>query len=160
MVRYLTKCESLRRNKFKKWHQFSSVAQSCPILCDPVDSSLPGFPVNHQLPKLAQTHVHWVSDAIQPSHPLSSPSPPAFNLSQHQCIFQWVNSSYQVAKVLKFQLQHQSFQRIFISLVSKGLASLLQHHSLKPSIRGEEPRWRRSRTGRTLSPPQIHQKSI
>ena len=124
----------MRRNKFKKWHQFSSVAQSCPTLCDPVNCSMPGFPVNHQLPKLTQTQVHWVSDAIQPSHPLSSPSPPAFNLSQHQCIFQWVNSSYQVAKVLKFQLQHQSFQRIFISLVSKGLASLLQHHSSKPSI--------------------------
>ena len=79
--------------------QFSSVAQSCPTLCDPVDCTTPGFPVHHQLPELAQTHVHWVGDAIQPSHPLSSPSP-AFNLSQHQGLFQWVSSLHQVAKVL------------------------------------------------------------
>ena len=82
--------------------QFSSVAQSCLTLCDPMDCSMPGFPVLHQLPKLAQTHSNWVSDAIQPSHPLSSPSPPAFNLSLHQGLFQWVNSSHQVAKVLEF----------------------------------------------------------
>ena len=88
------------------------VAQSCLTLCNPMDCSTPGFFSLHHLPKLAQTHVHWVSDAIQPSHPLSSPSP-AFNLSQHQGLFQWVNSSYQVAKVLEFQLQHQSFQWIF-----------------------------------------------
>ena len=69
-------------------HQFSSVAQSCPTLCDPVDCSMPGFPVHHQLPELAQTHVCLVSDAIQSSHPLSSPSPPAFNLSQHWSLFQ------------------------------------------------------------------------
>ena len=73
-----------------------SVAQSCLTLCDPVDCSTPGFPV-HQLPELAQTHVHWVGDAIQPSHPLSSPSPPALNLSQHRGLFQWVSSSHQVA---------------------------------------------------------------
>ena len=78
----------------------------------PMDCSTPGFPVHHHLPELPQTHVHWVSDAIQPSHPLSSPSP-AFNLSQHQCLFQWVSSSHQVAKVLELQLQHQSFQWIF-----------------------------------------------
>ena len=90
-----------------------SVAQSCPTLCDPMDCSMPAFPVLHQLPELAQTHVHWVGDAIQPSHPLSSPSPPVFNLSQHQGLFQGVSSSHQVAKVLKFQLQHQSFQWIF-----------------------------------------------
>ena len=90
--------------------QFSSVAQSCPILCDPVNSSTPGLPVHHQLPEFTQTHVHRVSHAIQPSHPLSSPSPPAPNPSQHQSLFQWVNSSHQVAKVLEFQLQHQSFQ--------------------------------------------------
>ena len=90
------------------WDQFSSVAQSCPTLCDPMDCSTPGFPVHHQLLELTQTHVHWVSDAIQPSHPLSSPSPPAFNLSQHQGLFKWVSSSHQVAKVLEFQLQHQS----------------------------------------------------
>ena len=72
--------------------QFSSVAQSCPTLCDAMDCSTPDFPVHHQLPEHAQTHVHWVGDAIQPSHPLSSPSPPAFNLSQHQGLFQWVSS--------------------------------------------------------------------
>ena len=92
--------------------QFSSVAQSCPTLHDPMDCSTPGFPVHHQLPKLAQIHVHWVSDAIQPSHPLEYPSP-AFILSQHQSLFQGVSFSHQVAKVLKFQLQHQSFQWIF-----------------------------------------------
>ena len=90
--------------------QFSSVAQSCPTLCDPRDYSRPGLPVHHQFPELTKTHVHWVSDAIQPALPLSSPSPPAFNLSQHQDLFQWVSSSHQVAKVLEFQLQHQSFQ--------------------------------------------------
>ena len=89
---------------------FSSVAQSCPTLCDPMNSSTPGLPVHHQLPESTQTHVHWVGDAIQPSHPLSSPSPPALNLSQHQGLFQWVSSSHQVAKVLEFQLQHQSLQ--------------------------------------------------
>ena len=88
----------------------SSVAQSCPILSDPMDCSTPGLPVHHQLPEFTQTHVHWVGDAIQPSHPLSSPSPLAFSLSQHQGLFQWVSSSHQVAKVLEFQLQHQPFQ--------------------------------------------------
>ena len=91
--------------------QFSSVIQSCPALCDPMDCSMPGLPVHHQLLELAQTHDRQVSDAIQPSHPLSSPSPPAFNLSQHQGHFPWVSSSHQVAKVLEFQLQ--SFQWIF-----------------------------------------------
>ena len=89
--------------------QFSSV-QSCLTLCDTMDCSTPGFPVHHQLPELAQTHVHWVGDSIQPSHPLSSPSPPAFSLSQHQGLFHWVSSSHQMAEVLEFQLQHQSFQ--------------------------------------------------
>ena len=89
---------------------FSSVAQSCLTLCSPMDCSTLGFPVHHQLPELAQTHVHQVSDAIQPSHPLSTSSPPAFNLSQHQGLFQGVSSSHQVAKVLEFQHQHQSFQ--------------------------------------------------
>ena len=91
--------------------QLSSVAQSCLTLCYPMDCSTPGFPVHHQLPELAQTHVHQVGDAIQPSHPLSSPSPPAFNLSQHQGLFQWLSSLHQVAKVL--ELQHHSFQWIF-----------------------------------------------
>ena len=90
--------------------QFSWVAQSCPTLCDPMNCSTPGLPVHHQLPEFIQTHVHRVSDAIQPSHPLSSPFPPAPNPSQHRSVFQWVNSSYEVAKVLEFQLQHQSFQ--------------------------------------------------
>ena len=89
------------------------VAQSCLTLCDPMDCSTPGLPVHHQLSELTHTHVHRVGDAIQPSHPLSSPSPPAFNLSQHQGVFQWVSSLHQVAKVLEFQLQHQSFQWIF-----------------------------------------------
>ena len=79
--------------------QFSSVAQSCPTLCDPTDWSMPGLPVHHQLPEFTQTHVHWVGDAIQPSHPLSSPSP-AFNLSQHWGLFKWVSSLHQVVKIL------------------------------------------------------------
>ena len=82
-------------------------------LCDPMDCSTPGFPVLQQLPELTQTLVHLASDAIQPSHPLLSPSSPAFNLSQHQDLFQWVSSSYQVARILELQPQHQSFQRIF-----------------------------------------------
>ena len=88
-------------------NQFSSVAQSCPTLCNPMDCSMPGFPIHHQLPELSQTHVHWVGDAIQSSHPLSSPSSPAFNLSQHQGLFQRVSSLYQVAKVLADQLSNQ-----------------------------------------------------
>jgi len=84
--------------------QFSSVTQSCPTLFDPMNCSTPGLPVHHQLPEFTQTHVHRVGDAIQPSHPLSSPSPPAPNPSQHQSLFQWVNSSHEVAKVLEFQL--------------------------------------------------------
>ena len=91
--------------------QFSSVAQSCPTLCDPMNRSTPGLPVHHQLPEFTQTHVHRVSYAIQPSHPWSSPSPPAPNPSQHHSLFQWVNSPHEVAKVLEFQLQHHSFQR-------------------------------------------------
>ena len=87
-----------------------SSVQSCPTLCDPMNRSTPGFPVHHQLLESTQTHVNWVGDAIQPSYPLSSPSPPALNLSQHQGLFKWVSSSHQVAKVLEFQLQHQSFQ--------------------------------------------------
>ena len=92
--------------------QFSSVSQSCLTFCDIMDCSTPGFPVLHQLPEVVQTHIHWVSEAIQLSHPLSSPSPPAFNLSKHQSLFQWISSSHQVAKVLELQLQHQSFQWI------------------------------------------------
>ena len=90
--------------------QFSSVTQSCLTLCNPMNCSTPGLPVHHQLPEFTQTHIHQVGDAIQPSHPLSSPSSPAPNPSQHQGLFQSVNSSHEVAKVLEFQLQHQSFQ--------------------------------------------------
>ena len=92
---------------------FSSVAQLCPTVCDPMNHSMPGLPVHHQLPEFTQPHVHWVIDTIQPSHPLSSPSPPSFNLSQHQGLFKWVSSLHQVAKVLQFEFQHQSFQWIF-----------------------------------------------
>ena len=84
----MAKSETICIPKYIMIVQFSSVAQSCPTLCDPMDCSMPGFPVHRQLPELAQTHVHRVSDAIQPSHPLSSPSPPAFTLSQHQGLFQ------------------------------------------------------------------------
>ena len=124
--------------------QFSSVAQTCPTLCDPMDCSMPGLPVHHQLPEFTQTHVHWVGDDIQPSHPLPSPSP-AFKLSQYQGLFQWVSALHQMAKVLEFQLQHQSFQWIFrtdflrtdwldLLAVQGTLKSLLQHHSSKASI--------------------------
>ena len=99
--------------------QFSSVAQSCPTLCNPVNCSTPGLPVHHQLLEPTQTHVHWVSDTIQPSHPLSSPSPPALNISQHQGLFKWVSSLYQVAKVLEFQRQHQSFHLFPHTNISK-----------------------------------------
>ena len=90
--------------------QFSSVTQSCPTLCDPMICTMPGLPVHHKLPEFNQTHVHWVGDAIQPSHPLLTPSPPALNLSQDQGLFKWVRSLHQMAKILEFQLQHQSFQ--------------------------------------------------
>ena len=96
--------KSLNLFLFCKSYQIRSVAQSCPTLCNPMNHSMPGLPVHHQLPEFTQAHVHRVSDAIQPSHPLSSPSPPAPNPSQHQILFQWVNSSHEVAKVLEFQL--------------------------------------------------------
>ena len=94
----------LSRQIFTKSIQFSSVAQSCLTLWDPMNRSTPGLPVHHQLPEFTQTHVHRVSDAIQPFHPLSSSSPPASNPSQYQSLFQWVNSLHEVAKVLEFQL--------------------------------------------------------
>ena len=93
--------------------QFSLVTQSCPTLCNPMDCSTKDLPFHHQLRELAQTNVHWVSDVIQPSHPLSSPSLPSFNLVQLQGLFQGFSSLHQVAKILEFQLQHQSFQQIF-----------------------------------------------
>ena len=112
---------------------FSSVAQLCLTLCDPMDCSTPGLPVHHQLPEFTQTHVHCVGDTIQPSHPLSTPSPPAFNLSQHQGLFQF-SSLNQMTKVLEFQLQHQSNDYsglisfridLLISLLPKGLSRVL-----------------------------------
>ena len=125
--------------------QFSSVTQSCLTLHNPMDHSMLGLPVHHQLLESTQTHIHWVSDAIQPFHPLSSPSPPAFNLSQHQGLFQWVPLHITWPKYW-FQLQHQSFQWIFrisfrmdwlVILPVQGiLKSLLQHHSSKASILG------------------------
>ena len=102
--------------------QCISVAQLCPTLCNPMNRSTPGLPVHHHLPEFTQTHVHRVHGAIQPSHPRSSPSPPAPNPSQHQSLFQWVNSSHEVAKVLKLQLQHHSFQRNpRVDLLQNGL---------------------------------------
>ena len=95
------------RPKWPRMHthiQFSSVAQSCPTLCNPMNRSTPGLPVHHHLSEFTQTHVHRVRDPIQPSHPRLSPSPPASNPSQHQSLFQWVNFSHEVAKVLEFQL--------------------------------------------------------
>ena len=101
--------------------QLSSVTQSCLTLCDPMDWSMLGLPVHRQLPEPTQTHVHWVGDAIQLSYPLSSPSPPAFNLSQYQGLCKWVSASHQVAKVVEFQLQHQSFQWTPRTDLSDGL---------------------------------------
>ena len=130
---------------FYNVHASIVVAQSCITLCEAMGCIMPCFPVLHYLPELAQTHVLWVNDAIQPSHPLSFPSPLAFNLSQNQGLFQWVSSSHQVAKVLEFQLQHRSFQwtprmisfrmdSLYILAVQGTLKSLLQHHSSKVSI--------------------------
>ena len=99
--------------------QFSSVAQSCPTLCNPMNRSTPGLPIHHQLLEFTQTHVHWVGDAIQPSHPLLSPSPPA--LSLYQDLFQWVSSSHQVAKVLEFELQLPKHIQDCFPLGSAGL---------------------------------------
>ena len=121
--------------------QFSSVTQSCPTLCDPMNHSTPGLPIHHHLPEFTQIHVHQVSEAIQPSHPLSSPSPPAPNPSQHQSLFQWVNSSHEVVKVLQFQLHHHSLQRtprtdllqktVWISLQSKGLSRVFSNTTVR-----------------------------
>ena len=97
--------EAQDSNSKMAFSSVSSVTQLCLTLCDPMDCSTPSLPVYHQLLGFTQTHVHWLSDAIQPSHPLSSPSPPAFSPSQHQSLFQWVSSLHQVAKILEFQLQ-------------------------------------------------------
>ena len=125
--------------------QFSSVTQSCPNLCHPMDCSVPGFPVHHQLPNLTQTYVHWVTDDIQPSRPLLAPSPPAFNLYQHQGLFRWVSSSHQVTKYWSSSLSISpsneysgpiSFRVDWVDLlaVQGTLKSLLQHHSSNASI--------------------------
>ena len=125
--------------------QFSSVAQSCPTLCDPMNHSTPGLPVHHQLPEFTQTHIHRVSDAIQPSHPLWSPSPPAPNPSQHQSLFQWVNSCMRWPKYWSFSFsiipskeipRLISFRMDWLDLlaVQGTLKSLLQHRSSKASI--------------------------
>ena len=126
--------------------QFSSLAQSCLTLCDPMIRSTPGLPVHHQLLEFTQTHVQRVGDAIQPSHPPLSPSPPAPNPSRHQGLCQWVNSSHEVAKGLEFQPQHQSFQwtpglvsfRIdWLDLLAvQGILKILQHHNSEVSIIG------------------------
>ena len=126
--------------------QFSSVAQSCPTLCDPMNFSTPGLPVHHQLPDFTQTLVHW-DDAIQPSHPLLSPSPPALSLSQHHCLFKWVSSSHQVAKYWSFSFkispssEHSgliSFRMDWLAIlaVQGTCKSLLQqfNHSSKASV--------------------------
>ena len=121
--------------------QFSSVAQSCPTLCNPINHSMPGLPVHHQLPEFTQIHIHRVSDAIQPSHPLLSPTPSAPNPTQHQSLFQWVNSSREVVSALASFLpkNNQGWSPLewtgWISLQFKGLfKSLLQHCSSKASV--------------------------
>ena len=127
--------------------QFSSVTQSCLTLCDPMNGSMPGLPVHHQLLEFTQTQVHWFSDAIQPSHPLLSASPPAFNLSQHQGLFKWDSSSHQVAIRWYWNFSFSiipskehtgliSFRMDWLDLlaVQGTLKSLLQHHSSKASI--------------------------
>ena len=132
---------------WRKIQEFSSVSQSCPTLCNPIDYSRP--PVHHQLLEFTQIHIHWVGDAIQPCHPLSSHSPPAFDLSQHEGFYKWVSSLHQVAKVLEFQLQHQSFHWILrtdflrmdwldLLAVQGALKSLLWYHISKASILGTQ----------------------
>ena len=131
-------------------HQFSSVTQSCPTLCNPMNHSTPGLSVHHQLLEFTQTHVHQVRDAIQPSHPLSSPSPPAPNPSQHQSLFQWVNSSHEVAKVLvsalasflpkKSQGWSPSEWTGWISFQSKGLSRVFSNTTVqKHQFFGAQP---------------------
>ena len=130
--------------------QFSSVSQSCPTLCNPTDCNMPGLPVHHQLPEFTQTYIHWVSDAIKPSQPLFSPSPPAFNLSQHQGLFKWISSSHQVAKVLVLAsvsvhpMNIQDWLPLgwtgWISLQSKGLSRVFSNMTVqKHQFFGTQP---------------------
>ena len=121
--------------------QFSSVIQSCPTLCDPMNRSTPGLPVHHQLLEFTQMHFHWVDGAIQPSHPLSSPSPPASNPSQHQGLFQWVNSSHEGPKYWSFSFsispsnEHQDLSLLgwtgWISLQSMGLSRIFSNTTIQ-----------------------------
>ena len=145
---------------------FSSVTQLCPTLCDPMDCRTPGFPVHHQLLlQPAQTHVHKVGDAIEPSHPLLSPSSPTFNLSQHQGLFQWVSSSHQVAKVLEFQasasvlpmniqdwfplgwtglisLQSKGLSRVFSNTMIQNINSLMLRFLYSPALISIDDYWK------------------
>jgi len=132
-------------NYYIKAQSKLSVQLSCSVVsdCNPMDYTMPGFPVHQQLPEPTQTHIHHIGGAIQPSHPLLSPYPPAFDLSQHQGLFQWVTSLHQVAKVLEFLLQHQPFQWIFrtdflwfwmtgwVSLQSKGLSRVFSNTTVQ-----------------------------
>ena len=147
---YCHKQLSLQKHEMRGILQFGSVTQSCLPFCNPMDCSTPGLPVHHQLPEFTQTHVHRVGDAIQPSHPLSSPSPPTFYLSQHQGLFQkWVTSSHQVAKVFTASVLPINIQGWFhlgwtglISFQSNGLSRVFsnitvqkhQFFSIKPSV--------------------------
>ena len=126
-------------------NHFSSVIQSCSTLCNPMDCSTPGLPVHHQLQGFTQIHVHWVGDVIQPSYPLSLPSPPTFNLSQDQGLFKWVSSLHQVAKYWSFRFNISPFNEysglisfrmdsLDLLAVQRTLKSLLQHHTSKASV--------------------------
>ena len=139
---FTTKKELNKTTQLFYYIQFSSVAQSCLTLCDPMNRSTPGLPVHHPLLEFTQTHVHRVSDAIQPSYPLSSPSPPAPNPSQHQSLFQWVNSSHEVAKVLAFSALASFLPKNthgwsplgwtgWISLQSKGLSRVFSNTTVQ-----------------------------
>ena len=145
MYMYIDKLAMTWYNLYVSLFSGCLVAQLCLTLCDPVDCSMPGFPAHHQLPELAQTHVHWVSDVIQLSHPFLPSSPPALSPFWHQGLFQWVSSLHQVAKVLDLQLQHHpsneysgliSFRMDWLDLlaIQGTLKSLLQHLSSKASI--------------------------
>ena len=136
LLTIITKCS------ISETDHFSSVAQTCLTLCDPRNWSTPHLPIHHQLPESTQTHVHWVGNAIQPSHPLSSPSPPALNLSQHQGLFQWVSSLHQVTKVLEFSastsvlpMNTQDWSPLgwtgWISLQSKGLSRVFSNTTVQ-----------------------------
>ena len=145
VYRFIHKHQKLETTQMSIDRWISSVQFSHSVVSDslwPMDCSTPGLPVHHQLPEFIQTHVHWVGDAIQWSHPLSYSSLPAFNLSQHQGLFKWVSSSHQMAKVLEFQLQHQSFQwniqgwsplgwTAWISLQSKGLSRVFSNTTVQ-----------------------------